>query len=138
MGRRGCVRYRAQRAGALTSTLRILQRLSASAFGIEFLQGNRYCIPDVQDSAAQPTGEEPPVSQTTSAAVERVRQHLCSKGLYGDVTEWCEMRGDCVWVVTCPDCRQTFTLDDDDYDELVAWSRSEGAGCGIMPVDWST
>lgn len=68
---------------------------------------------------------------STSSLVDQVREHLCSKGLYGDVTEWCEMRGDCVWVVTCPDCRQAFTLDEDTYDELLAWSRSADQSCGI-------
>ena len=73
------------------------------------------------------------MSQTISPVVDLVRQHLCGKGLYGDVTEWCEMRGDCVWVITCPDCRQMFTLDEDGYQELVAWSQSEGQNCGIAP-----
>lgn len=72
-----------------------------------------------------------------SSQVAQIHQHLCSKGLYGDVTEWCEMRGDCVWVVTCPDCRKTFTIDEDEYQELVALSRSEGQSCGIAPVAWT-
>jgi hypothetical protein len=67
----------------------------------------------------------------TSPTVDEVREHLCSKGLYGDVTQWCEMRGDCVWVVTCPDCHHAFTLDEDDYEALVAWSRSSGQSCGV-------
>ena len=37
-----------------------------------------------------------------STIVERVLSHLCSKEVYGDVTEWCEMRNDCVIVVRCP------------------------------------
>jgi hypothetical protein len=60
-----------------------------------------------------------------------VREHLCSKGLYGNVAEWCEMRGDCVFVVTCPDCGASFTLDEDEYDELLRWSQSSGQSCGI-------
>jgi hypothetical protein len=68
---------------------------------------------------------------TATSIVDEIRQHLCGKGLYGDVTEWCEMRGDCVWVITCPDCRRMYTLDDDAYEELVAWSRSSGQSCGI-------
>lgn len=71
------------------------------------------------------------MSTPTVSTVDRVRDHLCSKGLFGDVAEMCEMRGDCVWVVTCPDCKATFTLDDDEYDELLAWSRSSGQSCGI-------
>ncbi len=69
-----------------------------------------------------------------SPQVAEIHRHLCSKGLYGDVTEWCEMRGDCVWVVVCPDCRKTFTIDEDDYQELVALSHAEGQSCGIAPV----
>jgi hypothetical protein len=63
--------------------------------------------------------------------LDTVRDHLCAKNLFGDVTEWCEMRGDCVYVVTCPDCRTTFTLNDDEYDELVHWSQVSGQACGI-------
>jgi hypothetical protein len=69
--------------------------------------------------------------QTTSSTVDDVREHLCSKGLYGDVAEWCEMRGDCVFVVSCPECGRMFTLDEDEYDELLAWSRSSDQSCGI-------
>lgn len=72
-----------------------------------------------------------PSSSSTASSVDAVRDHLCSKGLFGDVAEMCEMRGDCVWVVTCPDCAKTFSLDDDEYDELVAWSQSSGQSCGI-------
>lgn len=74
---------------------------------------------------------------TPSSQAARILQHLCSKGLYGDVTEWCEMRGDCVWVVTCPDCHTSFTIDDDEYEELVALSRAEGQSCGVVPVVWT-
>jgi hypothetical protein len=41
------------------------------------------------------------------------------------------MRGDCTWVVTCPDCGTMFTLDDDEHDELLSWSRAAGQSCGI-------
>jgi hypothetical protein len=71
------------------------------------------------------------MSTSAAAAVDRVRDHLCSKGLFGDVAEMCEMRGDCVWVVTCPECKTSFTLDDDEYEELLAWSRDSGQSCGI-------
>ena len=70
---------------------------------------------------------------SASPIVERVRDHLCAKGLFGDVAELCEMRGDCVFVVTCPDCGQVFTLDDDDYEELLHWSQTSGQSCGIAP-----
>src|SRR5690606_665694 len=49
------------------------------------------------------------------SVVDQVLTHLCHKGLYGDVVEWCEMRNDCVYVVTCPECRTSFTLLDEEY-----------------------
>jgi hypothetical protein len=66
--------------------------------------------------------------------VTQVHQHLCSKGLFGDVSHWCEMRNDCVWVVTCPDCGETFALEEDEYDLLIARSRETAESCGIIPV----
>lgn len=68
---------------------------------------------------------------TSSSVVDGVREHLCSKGLYGDVTEWCETRHDCVYVVTCPDCGQEFMLTDEEYDELLVWSQSGEQACGV-------
>lgn len=73
------------------------------------------------------------MEQSVSVASE-VLEHLCQKGIYGDVTEWCEMRGDCVIVVTCPDCRQQFTLQDHEYEELIELSAG-GLACGIKPID---
>jgi hypothetical protein len=67
----------------------------------------------------------------TRSAVDQVRDHLCSKGLFGDVTEWCESRNDCVYVVTCPDCQMEFMLNDDEYDELLLWSRTANQACGV-------
>lgn len=68
------------------------------------------------------------------STVEHILSHLCGKGLYGDVTEWCEMRHDCVFVVRCPDCNQSFTLDEWEYEELLKLSRSQPVACGIRPV----
>ncbi len=62
--------------------------------------------------------------------VEQVLAHLCGKGLYGDVTEWCEARNDCVFVVTCPDCRCTFTLTEEEFALLVRRSQ-EVQACGV-------
>lgn len=67
----------------------------------------------------------------TRSAVDQVRDHLCSKGLFGDVTEWCESRNDCVYVVTCPDCQTEFMLNDDEYDEFLLWSRTANQACGV-------
>ena len=66
--------------------------------------------------------------------VETILAHLCGKGIYGDVTEWCEMRGDCVYVVTCPDCNDTFTLVEDEYEALLRRTREVGMACGIRPI----
>lgn len=68
---------------------------------------------------------------SSTSVVDLVREHLCSKDLYGDVTEWCEARNDCVYVVTCPDCSQEFMLTDIEYDELLAWSQSSDRACGV-------
>jgi len=71
------------------------------------------------------------MSVSPVSAIDRVREHLCSKGLYGDVTEWCETRNDCVYVVTCPDCQEEFVLDEFEYDALLNWSRSSEQACGV-------
>lgn len=71
------------------------------------------------------------MSTSASAAVDRVIEHLCSKGLFGDIAELCETRGDCVFVVTCPDCNSMFTLDDDDYEALLEWSATSEQSCGV-------
>lgn len=66
--------------------------------------------------------------------VDVVHSHLCAKGIIGDVTQWCEMRNDCVFVVTCPDCGESFALNEDEYDLLVDRSRDTAPVCGIPPV----
>jgi hypothetical protein len=67
-----------------------------------------------------------------------VLAHFCGSGChgFGETIELCESRGDCVIVVTCPSCRQRFSLDDDEYALLVSWSRGEGhqLACGILPL----
>ena len=69
-----------------------------------------------------------------ATTVDLILSHLCTKGLYGDVTEWCEMRNDCVFVVRCPDCGELFTLNEDEYDDLIRLSRAEPRACGILPL----
>lgn len=64
--------------------------------------------------------------------VNEVHTHLCSKGLFGRVTEWCEMRNDCVYVVTCPDCGASFALEEEEYDLLLRRSVETGDACGIV------
>lgn len=64
--------------------------------------------------------------------VERVLAHLCSKGLFGDVRQWCESRYDCVYVVTCPDCGCCFVLSEAEFQELVERSTVLQV-CGVPP-----
>jgi hypothetical protein len=66
--------------------------------------------------------------------VTQVHQHLCSKGLFGSVAQWCEMRNDCVWVVKCPDCGESFALEEDEYELLLARSEETAQSCGIIPI----
>jgi hypothetical protein len=72
--------------------------------------------------------------QQSQSAIDQILTHLCEKGIYGDVVEWCEMRHDCVFVVTCPDCSDTITLNEDEYELLVRMSRDGGQSCGIRPI----
>ena len=64
--------------------------------------------------------------------------HLCSDDCLniGETVELCESRGDCYIVVTCGGCGSKFTLDDDQYDALVAWTTEQGEAlaCGIARV----
>ncbi len=73
------------------------------------------------------------MATSRSSIVDDVLAHLCGKGLYGDVTEWCEMRHDCVYVVTCPDCSGTFLLQEEEYEELVRRCEQGALSCGIHP-----
>ena len=67
-----------------------------------------------------------------------VLAHLCGSTCHGfaEAIELCEMRHDCVIVVTCPSCGKRFALDDDQYDLLLGWTRSQGTtlACGIQPL----
>jgi uncharacterized protein YbaR (Trm112 family) len=67
-----------------------------------------------------------------------VLAHLCSPNChgFGEAIEMCETRGDCVIVITCPNCRKSYTLDDDQYEMLIAWSRGDGAtlACGVQEL----
>jgi hypothetical protein len=64
--------------------------------------------------------------------------HLCGDTCHGvgQTVELCESRGDCVIVVNCGDCGKSFTLDDEQYEALVAWSEAHGEtlACGIAPL----
>ena len=72
------------------------------------------------------------------ALARDVVAHLCSEPChgFGKTVELCESRYDCVIVVTCDCCGKSFTLDDDQYDLLVAWSQKQGEAlaCGIAPL----
>lgn len=73
-------------------------------------------------------------SRQRPSLVDEILDHLCCKGLYGDVTEWCEMRHDCVVVVTCPDCQRAYTLDEEEYESLLRRSLEANRACGIRPL----
>ncbi|MFN8513703.1 MAG: hypothetical protein U0232_21155 [Thermomicrobiales bacterium] len=64
--------------------------------------------------------------------------HLCGETCHGvgQTVELCESRGDCVIVVNCGGCGKIFTLDDEQYEALVAWSEAHGESlaCGIAPL----
>ncbi len=64
--------------------------------------------------------------------------HLCGEDCrgMGETVEWCEGRNDCYLVVTCGGCRTTFTLDEAQYEELIAWSEAHGnaLACGITKL----
>ena len=72
------------------------------------------------------------------ALARDVIRHLCGETCHGvgETVELCESRGDCYIVVTCGGCGKAFTLDDDQYDALVAWTATQGAAlaCGIAPL----
>jgi hypothetical protein len=74
----------------------------------------------------------------TDAEAREIIAHLCGESCHGvgQAVELCESRGDCVIVVTCGGCGKIYTLDDDQYDALVAWSHAHGEtlACGIMPL----
>jgi len=67
--------------------------------------------------------------------VEQVLAHLCGKGLFGDVRQWCESRYDCVYVVTCPDCGCRFVLSEAEFNELVKRSAVLQV-CGVSPASF--
>jgi hypothetical protein len=72
------------------------------------------------------------------ALARDVIAHLCGDVChgFGQTVELCESRGDCFLVVTCDGCGKKFTLDDDQYEALVAWSAAHGEAlaCGIAPL----
>ena len=81
--------------------------------------------------------DETTVAKMSDGAAE-VLAHLCEGECqtYGSVLSWCETRGDCVHVVTCPSCSTTFQLDDEDLDALERWTDQNGDAlvCGVKEV----
>lgn len=61
--------------------------------------------------------------------------HLCEGDCltFGTVVSWCETRGDCVHVVTCPNCNTVFHLDEEDLGQLERWTEQYGDAlvCGL-------
>ena len=82
------------------------------------------------------------VDQTTvermSPGAAEVIAHLCEGDClsFGSVLSWCESRGDCVHVVTCPSCGTQYKLDDDDIIALERWTDQHGDAlvCGVRDV----
>ena len=78
------------------------------------------------------------VETITDAEAREIIAHLCGDTCHGvgQTVELCESRGDCVIVVTCGGCGKMFSLDDNQYDALVAWSEAHGESlaCGIAPL----
>lgn len=81
--------------------------------------------------------EQATIEKMSDGAAE-VLAHLCEGDCqtYGSVLSWCETRGDCVHVVTCPSCSTTFQLDDDDISALERWTDQNGDAlvCGVKDV----
>lgn len=77
------------------------------------------------------------VAKFSEGAAE-VLAHLCEGDCqtYGSVLSWCETRGDCVHVVTCPSCGTEYHLDDQDISALERWTDQNGSAlvCGVRDV----
>lgn len=73
-----------------------------------------------------------------SPGAAEVIAHLCEGDCltFGSVISWCESRGDCVHLVTCPSCGTKYHLDDDDIDALERWTAANGDAlvCGVRDV----
>ena len=78
------------------------------------------------------------VMERETDRAREVLEHLCGKTCHGfaEAVELCETRGDCVYVVTCPDCGQQFTLSDEEFERLELYSAhtSDALACGILPL----
>lgn len=72
---------------------------------------------------------------TMSHTAREVIAHLCEGEChtFGDVLQWCETRGDCVYAVICPGCASRFLLDEDELCALERWTKEHGGAlvCGI-------
>lgn len=77
------------------------------------------------------------VARMSEGAAE-VIAHLCEGDCwtYGSVMSWCETRGDCVHVVTCPSCTTEYHLDDVDIAAIERWTDQHGSNlvCGVRDV----
>ncbi len=78
------------------------------------------------------------VETLTDDLAREIVEHLCSdacRGI-GQTVELCESRGDCVIVVSCGGCGKKYSLDEEQYEALVAWSEAHGQAlaCGIAPL----
>ena len=70
-----------------------------------------------------------------SPAVHDIVRHLCEGEChtFGNVLQWCETRGDCVYAVTCPSCSSQFIVEEDELAQLERWTEQNGHQlvCGV-------
>lgn len=75
---------------------------------------------------------------TMSPQAMEVISHLCEGDCltFGTVVSWCEARGDCVYLVTCPNCGAKYQLDEDDLCALERWTDAHGDAlvCGVREM----
>lgn len=76
--------------------------------------------------------------ESLSLGAREIIQHLCESDCrtFGSVMQWCETRGDCVYIVRCPGCTSQYVIDEDDLCALEAWTRNYGQMlvCGVRDV----
>lgn len=72
----------------------------------------------------------------SNPALGPILQHLCASEChtFGSVLEWCETRGDCVYAVVCPECRQQFLIEEHELADLERWTEANGTTlvCGVQ------
>ena len=84
---------------------------------------------------AEPGGTISVNVEALSPAVHDIVRHLCEGEChtFGNVLQWCETRGDCVYAVTCPSCSSQFIVEEDELAQLERWTEQNGHQlvCGV-------